>query len=110
MNYRHYLGVFLVVLGMFLPVGAAAQADDGVSLGDLARSLRQSKLPKEPAAPTIIDNDNLSQVIAQVESFRLSKTPVFSFDSVGKQFEVTSPDGTCSLSFNANSTALLATP
>jgi hypothetical protein len=111
-----YLGVFLVFLGVMLPVCAAAQSDNEVSLGDLARSLRQSKAPKapepskEPAAPTIIDNDNLSQVIEQVEHFRLGAKPMFSFDGGGKNFQMTSPDGTCSLSFNANATALLATP
>jgi hypothetical protein len=110
MSHGYNLGVFLVILGMMLPVCAGAQSADEVSLGDLARYLRQSKLPKEPAPPTIIDNDNLTKVIAEVEGFRLSGKPKFSFDSVGKKFEVTSPDGTCSLSFNANSTALLSNP
>jgi len=110
MSHKCYLGVFLVFLGMMLPAYAAAQSDGGVSLGDLARSLRQSKDPKEPAAPTVIDNDNLSQVIEQVEHFRLGGKPMFSFDGVGRTFQISSPDGTCSLSFNANATALLATP
>jgi hypothetical protein len=110
MRHRGYFGVVLVFLGMLLPLGAEAQADNGVSLGDLARSLRQSKEPKAPAAPTIIDNDNLSQVIAEVEHFRLNGKPKFSFDGVGKTFQMSSPDGTCSLSFNANATALLSSP
>jgi hypothetical protein len=110
MSYKGYLGVFLVFLGMSLPVCAAAQSDSGVSLGDLARSLRQSKAPKEPAAPNIIDNDNLVQVIDEVESLRMSGKPMFSFDSGAKQFQVSSPDGTCSLSFNANTTALISSP
>jgi hypothetical protein len=112
MSHKCYLGFFLVFLGM-LSVYAAAQSDDGVSLGDLARSLRQSKEPKdpkEPAVPKIIDNDNLSQVIDQVENFRLRGKSLFSFDAAGRNFQVTSPDGTCSLSFNANSTALLSSP
>jgi hypothetical protein len=111
MRPKSYLGVFLVFLGTMLPVHAAAQADSGVSLGDLARSLRQSKeTPKPPAAPTVIDNDNLSQVIDEVENYRLRGKPLFSFDGVGRNFQMTSPDGTCSLSFNANNTALLSTP
>jgi hypothetical protein len=108
MSCKCYLGVCLVFLGMTLPVCAAAQSDSGVSLGDLARSLRQSKAPKEPAAPSVIDNDNLSQVMDEVESVRLSGKPMFSFDSGAKQFQVSSPDGTCSLSFNANTTALIS--
>ena len=51
MSCKCSLGVFLVFLGMALAVCAAAQSDDGVSLGDLARSLRQSKAPLEPTAP-----------------------------------------------------------
>lgn len=110
MSLKCHLGLFLVLLGMVLPVCALAQSDDGVSLGDLARSLRQSKEPKEPAATEVIDNDNLSQVIEQVDHFRLSGKLMFSFDNAGNKFQMTSPDGTCSLSFNANNTALLSSP
>jgi hypothetical protein len=102
--------VLLAFLAMMLPVCAVAQADGGVSLGDLARSLRQSKTPKEPAAPDVIDNDNLSQVIDDVEHFRQNGKPIFSFDGAGRNFRMSSPDGTCSLSFNANATALVSTP
>src|ERR1700676_4494753 len=102
--------VLLAFLAMMLPVCAVAQADGGVSLGDLARSLRQSKTPKEPAAPDVIDNDNLSQVIDDVEHFRQNGKPIFSFDGAGTNFRMSSPDGTCSLSFNANATALLSSP
>jgi hypothetical protein len=105
-----YFRVFLVFAGLMLPLCAAAQVDDGISLGDLARSLRQSKEPKEPAAPSVIDNDNLSQVLDDVEHFRMSASPMFSFDGRGKNFLMSSPDGTCSLSFNANTTALLSSP
>jgi hypothetical protein len=114
MKHRFYLGVFLVFmglvsLGLLLPT-CAAQSEDEVSLGDLARSLRQSKEPKEPAAPSIIDNDNLTQVIDDVEHFRLGTRPTFTFESGATHFQMSSPDGTCSLSFNANSTALLSSP
>ena len=116
MRNRCYLGVFLVFLGiisleLMLPVRAAAQSDDEVSLGDLARSLRQSKeQPKETAAPSIIDNDNLTQVIDDVEHFRLGARPIFTFEGGATHFQMSSPDGTCSLSFNANTTALLSNP
>jgi hypothetical protein len=115
MKHQCYLRVFLVFLGVallgMLPPGfAAAQSDGAVSLGDLARSLRQSKHPSEPAAPSVIDNDNLLQVIDDVEHFRLAGKPLFSFDTGESNFRMSSPDGTCSLSFNANATSLLATP
>ena len=110
MRHKCYLGVFLVMLGTLRPVCAAAQSDDQISLGDLARSLRQSKDPKESVAPKIIDNDNLSQVIDDIEKFRLGARPMFSFDGAGRSFQIASPDGTCSLSFNANATALLSSP
>jgi len=110
MRHQAYLCVFLVFLGMTVPVCAAAQSDDAVSLGDLARSLRQSKAPKELAPPAVIDNDNLSQVIEDVEHFRLRASPMFYFDAAARNFQMSSPDGTCSLSFNANATALLSSP
>ena len=105
-----YLGIFLVFVGTMLPISAAAQSEGAVSLGDLARSIRQKKEPNEPAAANVIDNDNLSQVITDVEKIRLTATPMFSFDGKGKNFKMSSPDGTCSLSFNANTTALLSSP
>jgi hypothetical protein len=110
MSHKGYLGATLVFLGLMLPVCAAAQSDSGISLGDLARSLRQNKEPKEPTAPKVIDNDNLSQVIDDVENFRLRGSPLFSFNGAGRNFQMSSPDGTCSLSFNANTTALLSSP
>jgi hypothetical protein len=115
MRHLCHLRGFVVFLGVvwlatMLPACAAAQADSGVSLGDLARSLRQSKNPSEPAAPNVIDNDNLSQVIDDVEHFRRTAQPMFSFDGKGRNFQMSSPDGTCSLSFNANATALVSSP
>lgn len=85
-----------------------AQSDNDVPLGDLARTLRKRN---PPAAPLTIDNDNLSQVMDQVENRRLNGGPVFSMDGSGKNnFQMSSPDGTCSLSFSANATALLSAP
>jgi hypothetical protein len=107
MRYRCYLGAALVFMGLMLPVCAFAQADSEVSLGDLARAMRKTKAPE---AATIVDNDNLSKVIADVENVRLGTKPRLSFDGAGKTFRVSSPDGSCSLSFNANATALLSSP
>jgi len=105
-----YLRFFLFALALIHPCPAQAQTDGDASLGDLARSLRQSKTPKQPAAAEIIDNDNLTQVIDDVEHFRQDGKPIFSFDTAGTNFRMSSPDGTCSLSFNANATALLSNP
>jgi hypothetical protein len=81
--------------------------DDEVPLGDLARAARQAKAS---ADQKVIDNDNLNVVMDQAESERLNGKPVFSIDPSGKSFRMTSPDGTCSLSFDAKATALISTP
>src|SRR3989442_1457309 len=109
------LPITLVLLGLWLPVWVGAQSDPifvqsdqtGQSLGDLARSLRKSKAPP---VHTVIDNDNLSQVMDEAEGQRLKGRVRFSFDAVGKSFQVSSPDVTCSLSFNAQATSLLSDP
>jgi hypothetical protein len=102
------LGMALVFAGFFfLPYAGAQQPWDEVSLGDLARSLRKDK---QPTVPVVIDNDNLSRVMEEVENHRLSGAPLFSLDSSGKTFQMSSPDGSCSLSFSANATALLSDP
>jgi len=49
------------------PLAALAQ-DDAPSLGDLARNLRKNKMQQQPqqqpdTALTVIDNDNLAQVM-----------------------------------------------
>ena len=102
-----YLGLALAMAGAFIPANAAAQSDDSVSLGRLARSVRQGS---KPVSPVVIDNDNLSKVMDEVESHRLNGAPLFSVDRASNNFSMSSPDGTCSLSFNANATSLLTTP
>jgi len=86
--------------------------DDAVSLGDLARSLRKAREEpkKEPAPPVVIDNDNLSQIMDAVENHKLNAAPVLSLDSKENQFRMSSPDGTCSLSFNADAASLITAP
>lgn len=95
----------ILLLSVALP--ARAQ-DDEVSLGDLARTIRKEK-PAD-SKPEVIDNDNLSVMMDQAEAERLNGKPVFSIDPSGKSFRMTSPDGTCSLSFDAKATALISSP
>jgi hypothetical protein len=80
-----------------------------VPLGDLARALRKEH--KSAVSPTVIDNDNLSDVMDQVATRRLAGTSlVFSIDQIGKKFQISTPDVTCSLSFSANATSLISDP
>lgn len=95
----------LALAALVLPSVLLAQSDGDVPLGDIARQVRKSK---EPAAQPVIDNDNISQVMDDVQNKRLKGQPVFSIDNAGKNFRMTSPDGTCSLSFDANATPLIS--
>jgi len=98
-----------------LPNTAWAQ-DDPPPLGDVARDLRKNKSQQqsqEPdAAPAVIDNDNLAQVMEDAKNARPIKADktVFSIDPTGTTLKVSSPDVTCSLSFNANASSLLIRP
>src|SRR5271157_2950448 len=108
------LGVLLFVL--LCPWAASAQ-DDAPSLGDLARDLRKNKLQQPPPQQTdpdrtVIDNDNLAQVMEDARKTRPVKQDrtVFSIDPSGNTLKVSSPDVTCSLSFNARASSLLIKP
>lgn len=108
--------VFCLFLTPFAAVGQDQQ-DDSPSLGDLARNLRKEKSETQPqqqpsAVPTVIDNDNLSQVMEDARKARPVKDDktVFSIDPSGKNLKVSSPDVTCSLSFNSQATSLLIKP
>jgi hypothetical protein len=98
----------LVLLGLLLlglPLQLCAQ-DDETPLGDVARNLR-----KPQASEVVIDNDNISKVMDDAESHHKSgSSMVFSFDPGGKNFKVSSPDVTCSLSFTAKTSSLLSDP
>lgn len=102
-----YWIVIITLLVLLLSSMAPAQSDPNVSLGDLARALRKKN---EPAAPLTIDNDNLSRVMDEVENARLNGSPLFSIDGLSQNFQMSSPDGTCSLSFSAGASALLSVP
>jgi len=102
----------LLVAGMCvlaLPQWASAQEDpNDTPLGDVARSFRK----KTTASPeVVIDNDNFSQVVEDAESRRATGSiMVFSLDPAGKNFHVSSPDVSCSLSFSAKTGSLLTDP
>jgi len=101
------LWLVFVALTALVPGGAMAQSSDDIPLGDLARSVRGDHLA--PTAP-IIDNDNLSQAMDNAQKLKMDDVPVFSIAPGGQKFQMASPDGTCSLSFNANATALISDP
>jgi hypothetical protein len=101
------LALTLTFVGLFSLPCARAQSWDGVSLGDLARTMRKEK---QPAAPVVIDNDNLSHVMDEVENHKLDRSRLFSLDISRKTFQMSSPDGTCSLSFSADTASLSSVP
>lgn len=96
-----HLSALLVVL---CAAACLHAQDDDVSLGDLARAVRNSR-PAEQSR--VIDNDNLDRIMDKAESERLDGQPVIAITHTGALVAV-SADGTCSLSFdgrNANRTA-----
>ncbi len=112
------LGMLLVAL--LCPLAASAQ-EDAPSLGDLARDVRKNRLQQpqpqtDPARPVptlpVIDNDNLAQVMDDAKKARPVKSDktVFSIDPSGNTLKISSPDVTCSLSFNARASSLLIKP
>src|SRR6266700_3836569 len=105
------LYVVTAIVLLCVPALVCAQEDE-VSLGDAARSVRKSRPPEEQKVEDqkVIDNDNFAIMMDKAESARLNGKPVFSIDPSGKTFRMTSPDGTCSLSFDAKATPLISTP
>jgi hypothetical protein len=104
-----------LLVPMLYPLPASVQ-DDTPSLGDLARTMRKNKAdqPQQPAdaANPVIDNDNLTQVMEDAKNARPVKQDktVFSIDPATNTLKVSSPDVTCSLSFNARASSLLIKP
>src|SRR5581483_5382006 len=100
---RRFLQISAILLVVCAPAYLHAQ-DDDVSLGDLARAVRNSKPPEQT---DVIDNDNLDRIMDKAESERLDGQPIVSITHTGALVAV-SADGTCSLSFDgktANRTA-----
>jgi hypothetical protein len=96
-----------ILIFVVLAPCAIAQSDSDVPLGDVARTLRSADAPSQH--DIIIDNDNLPQALEDSHA-ALDGTPVFSAKGGSDKFQMSSPDGTCSLSFNANATALITDP
>ena len=96
------LGIASILL--FCSVFVRAQ-DADLPLGDVARSYRKSSSDSRP----VIDNDNLPVMMDKAEAERLNSKPVFSIDPSGKTFRMSSPDGSCSLSFDAKAAPLITT-
>ena len=116
----------VLVVAMLAPLPVSAQ-EDAPSLGDFARNLRKNKAQQQPQPPadpahptpvrtlpahTVIDNDNLTQVMEDAKRAKPVKEDktVFSIDSASNTVKVSSPDVTCSLSFNARASSLLIKP
>lgn len=99
------VGCFLA-LAVLVPPPIAAQDDPNEApLGDVARNLRKKAAP----AQDVIDNDNFSDVMTQAESKHAAGSSLkFLMAGEGKGFQISAPDATCSLSFSANTKALLS--
>ena len=108
-SYVTLASVRLVALcGLLWPSVAAAQTDE-MPLGDLARTVRNNK-PQQPERP-VIDNDNLAQAMEEAKNHKSSRDKlVLSIDPASKSIRASSPDVTCSISFNARAGALLIKP
>jgi hypothetical protein len=89
----------LAILGLLLVcLPCRVYGQEEIPLGDLARELRKSRPPLDDQ--NVIDNDNFAEVMDKAESARLNGQPIFAIDPVGA-FHMVSPDGSCSLSFDA---------
>jgi hypothetical protein len=102
----HYLLQAAVLVALLIPVTLSAQSDDNSTpLGDIARALRKDKENKDKKAPEpqqqIIDNDNLGKVMEQGEADHLKGRVNFAVAGSSRESRISSPDVTCSLSFNA---------
>jgi hypothetical protein len=111
------MGALLAAIAVAWP-GALLAQEDEQSLGDLARNLRRDKAQQQASAPapppvrTVVDNDNLAQVMedaARLKPAAPDKT-VLSLNSSGNMLKVSSPDVTCSMSFNARAGSLIVKP
>jgi hypothetical protein len=96
------------LLAVLMPAGLRAQEDPNeIPLGDVARNLRKNT----PAAKPVIDDDNLSEVMAEADSRqKFSSALRYVMSGESKGFQVSAPDVTCSLAFTASVKSLLSTP
>jgi hypothetical protein len=104
---RVRLACVLPVLAAILMSALALAQDDpnDAPLGDVARNLRKKTAPTQP----VIDDDNLPEAMQKAESRQgFGSSLRFLMAGEGKQFQVSAPDVTCSLSFTANVKSLLS--
>jgi hypothetical protein len=100
----------LALLAVLLPAWMAAQDSassdpNDVPLGDVARNMRK----KTPPSQDVIDDDNLPQVMQQAEKLHPPGSALkFLMAGESKLFQISAPDVTCSLAFNANAKSLLS--
>jgi hypothetical protein len=99
--------LLVATIAVATPASLLAQSDPNeVPLGDVARNLR--KKASSPVAP-VIDDDNFKKVMEQAESRRpLGSTLKYLMTGESKEFQVSVPDATCSLSFSAKARSLLS--
>jgi hypothetical protein len=105
--------LFAIALLIVTFCGRIHAQQEEVSLGEIARAARRAKpvdtnfSAQAPEADDskVIDNDNLAIVMDKAESARLNGKPVFAVDPIAKAFRMVSPDGSCSLSFDARTAA-----
>ena len=100
----------LVLLAALLPLlawgqDAVPQDPNDVPLGDVARNLRK----KTPASQAVIDDDNVERVLERAESQHAPGASLkYVMAGESKNFQISAPEATCSLSFSANAKALLS--
>lgn len=99
------VGLLVALAAILLAVCVAQDDPNDVPLGDVARNLRK----KAPPVQNVIDDDNLSQVMVQAETRHAAGANLkFLMAGESKSFQVSAPEVTCSLSFSANTKALLS--
>jgi hypothetical protein len=103
---RIVLALLAAVLLAVMVAPSAAQDDPNeIPLGDVARNLRKKTQPSQ----AVIDDDNLSQAMEQAENKHAAGSGLkFLMAGESKEFQVSAPDVTCSLSFSANAKSLLS--
>jgi hypothetical protein len=101
------LGLSVVLFSVAIPSARAQEDPNNIPLGDVARTYRKQAGPPE----IVIDNDNFSKIVQEAESRRAEGTTMtFTLDPGAKNFHVSTPDASCTLSFTAKASALVSDP
>ncbi len=99
----------LLISAAFLPLFPQTlfAQDTEPSLGDIARSLRKKPVTSE----TVIDNDNLNQVVDEAESrHAIGWASVFSLAVPANRVQISGPDVMCSLSYTGKDSSQATDP